>query len=95
MPVSELRKFKFIFPILFFLVSGCSFQGLLGPEPFTEIVVLAPELSTQQTVSECNVKANRNTRNKKGTESEVYTGFQKQEKFGECMNIKGFAWGHQ
>ena len=93
MRVSYLSKF--LFPVLFFLFLGCAQHGYVGPDSSAEIVVLDPELSTQQTVSECNVKANRNTGNKKGTESEVYTGFQKQENFGECMNIKGFVWGHQ
>ncbi len=93
MPVSDLSKF--LFPVLFFLVLGCLPQGHVGPDSHAEIVVLDPEQSPQQTISECNVRANRNIRNKKGTESEVYTGFQKQENFGECMNVKGFVWGHQ
>ena len=94
MSVSGLRKYKFIFLVLCFLVSGCSWQGLLGPEPYTEIVVLDPELSTQQTVSECNVKANRYTLNQ-DNDSKIFMGFQKQENFGDCMNTKGFVWGHQ
>lgn len=92
MPVSELRKFKFLFLVLFFLVSGCLPQGLLGPESYTEIVVLDPEVSTQQTVSECSVKANRYALNQ-GNDNEIFMGFQKQEKFGDCMNTKGFIWG--
>jgi len=93
--MSELRKFNFLFLIVFFIGSGCLSQGLSGPEPYTEIVVLDPELSPQQTISECNVKSNRYALNNKGNDSEVFKGFQKQENFGECMNTKGFIWGIQ
>lgn len=95
MPVSELRKFKFLFLVLFFLVAGCVPQGRLGQSSDTEIVVLDPELSTQQTISECTVKSNWNTLNNKENDSEIFIGFQKQENFGECMNTKGFIWGIQ
>ena len=95
MPVSELRKFKFLFLVLFFLVAGCVPQGSLGQSSNTEIVVLDPELSTQQTNSECTVKSNWNTLNNKENDSEIFIGFQKQENFGECMNTKGVIWGIQ
>lgn len=94
LPESELNKLNLIFLILFFLASGCLPQGLLGPESYTEIVILDPDLSTQQTVSECGVKANRYALNQ-GHDSEIFMGFQKQVNFGECMNTKGFAWGIQ
>jgi len=95
LPMSELKKFKFLCLVLFFMVSGCLPQGRLGPGPNTEIVVLDHELTTQQTVSECNVKSNRYALNNKVNDSEIFKGFQKQENFGECMNTKGYVWGHQ
>ncbi len=95
MPVSELKKFEYFLLVLFFLIQGCSTQGNLEPDPDTEIVILNPELSTQQAISECNVKANRHAVNNKVNDSEVFWGFQKQESFGECMNAKGYTWGYQ
>lgn len=95
MTVNELKKFKYLFPFLFFLVLGCLPQGRIGPGPNTEIVVLDPELSNQQTISECRVKANRKALNSELSDSEIFVGFQKQEHFGECLNSKGFVWGLQ
>jgi hypothetical protein len=93
--VNESKIFKFLFLILFCLVLGCFPQGRLGPEPNTEIVVLDPKLSKQQTISECDVKANRSALNNEVNDGEIFVGFKKQESFGECMNAKGFIWGIQ
>lgn len=95
MTVSEIKKIKCLFPVLLCLVVGCLPQGRLGPGPNTEIVVLDPELSTQQTISECNIKANRKAQNNRLNDSNVFVGFQRQENFGECMNSKGFILGIQ
>lgn len=95
MPVTGFKKLNFILLALFFLLQGCSLLGRLEPTPDSEIVVTNPELSTQQAISECTVKANRKSAENKVNESEVFVGFQKQESFGECMNTKGYTWGYQ
>ena len=93
MPASEFSKFKFLFLLLFFLLIGCLPAEHAGPDFHAEIVVLDPEQSPQQTISECHIQSNKHALNNKDDDSKVYSGFQKQEKFGECMNTKGYTWG--
>lgn len=95
MPVIGFRKSYFILLALFLLLQACSLPGRLEPDPDSEIVVTDPELTTQQAISECTVKANRKSVENKVSNSEVFLGFQKQESFGECMNAKGYTWGYQ